>query len=77
MIQSGTQYFYKTVNKKLKATFKIGSENLEASTYLAMNIKQNADFSTDIEQTNYVNGINAIMLTNDGIKHTSSPLTDK
>ena len=42
-----------------------------------MNIKQNADFSIDIDQTNYVNGINAIMLINDRIKHTSSPLTDK
>ena len=41
------------------------------------NIKENADFSIDVDQTNYVNGITPIMLTNDRIKYTSSPLTDK
>ena len=57
--------------------FKIGSESLEAFIYLGLNIKQNADLSTDVDDTNYINGINPIMLTNDRMKHTSSPLTDK
>ena len=42
-----------------------------------MNIEQNADLSIDVDQTNYINGVNPIMLTNDRMKHTSSPLTDK
>ena len=77
MIWSGSQYFYKTVIEKLKITFKIGSESLEAFIYLGLNIKQNADFFIDIDQTNYISGINPIMLTNDRMKHTSSPLTGK
>ena len=77
MIWSGTQYLYKTVIEKLKTTFKIGSESLEAFIYLGLNIKQNADFSIDVDQTTCINGINPIMLTNDRIKHTSSPLTGK
>ena len=77
IIRSGTQYVYQTVTEKLKTTFRIGLESLEAFTYLGLNIKQNANFSIDIDQTNYVNGINPIMLTNDRIKYTSSPLTDK
>ena len=68
---------YKTVIEKLKTTFKIGLESLEAFTFLGLNIKQNVDFSIDVDQTNYVNGINPIMLTNDRMKCTSSPLTDK
>ena len=48
MICSGTQYFYKTVIEKLKTTFKIGSESLN------LNIKQNTDFSIDVDQTNYI-----------------------
>ena len=54
MICSGTQYFYKTVIEKLKTTFKIGSESLEAFIYLGLNIKQNTDFSIDVDQTNYI-----------------------
>ena len=77
MIWSGSQYFYKTVIEKLKITFKIGSESLEAFIYPGLNIKQNADFFIDIDQTNYISGINPIMLTNDRMKHTSSPLTGK
>ena len=77
MIWSGTQYLYKTVIEKLKTTFKIGSESLEAFIYLGLNIKQNADFSIDVDQTTCINGINPIMLTNDRMKHTSSRLADK
>ena len=54
MICSGTQYFYKAVIEKLKTTFKIGSESLEAFIYLGLNIKQNTDFSIDVDQTNYI-----------------------
>ena len=68
---------YKTVIEKLKTTFKIGLESLEAFTFLGLNIKQNVDFSIDVDQTNYVKGINPIILTNDRMKYTSSPLTDK
>ena len=77
IIWSGTQYFYKTVIEKFKTTFKIGSESLEAFPCLGLNIKQNADFSIDVDQTNYVNVINPTMLTNDRMKNTSSPLTNK
>ena len=77
MIWSGTQNFYKTAIKKLKTRFKIGSESLEAFIYFGLNIKQNADFSIDVDQTNHINGINPIMLTNDRMKHTSSRLADK
>ena len=69
MIWSGTQYLYKTVIEKLKTTFKIGSESLEAFIYLGLNIKQNADFSIDVDQTTCINGIDPIMLTNDRMKH--------
>ena len=64
-------------HRKTKNHVKIGSENLEAFSYVGLSIKQNADFSIDVDQTNYVNGINPIMLTNDRIKYTSSPLTNK
>ena len=57
--------------------FKIGSERLKAFTCLGLNIKQNADFSIDVDQTNYVNGKNPMMSTNNRMKYTSSPLADK
>ena len=40
-------------------------------------MEQNANFSIDVDQTSYVNGVNPIMLTNDRMEYTSSPLTDK
>ena len=76
MIWSGTQYFYKTVIQKLKITFKL-DQSSGAFIYLGLNVKQNADFSNDVDETNYINGINPIMITNDRMKHTSSPLIDK
>ena len=76
MIWSGTQYFYKTVIQKLKITFKL-DQSIGAFIYLGLNVKQNADFSNDVDETNYINGINPIMITNDRMKHTFSPLIDK
>ena len=76
IIWSGTQYFYEKV-EKLKTTFKIGSESLEAFPCVGLNMEQNANFSIDVDQTSYVNGVNPIMLTNDRMEYTSSPLTDK
>ena len=77
IIWSRTQYFYEKVVEKLKTTFKTGSESLEEFPCLGLNIKQNTNFSIDVDQTHYVNGVNPIMLTNDRMKYTSSPLTDK
>ena len=60
---------------EVNTSTKQSSKNSKSRSRL--NIKQNADFFIDIDQTNYISGINPIMLTNDRMKHTSSPLTGK
>ena len=77
IIWGGTQYFFDTVIQKFKSTFQIGAEHFQAFTYLGLNIKQNADFSIDVDQTNYISSINPIPLNRIRIKNTTASLTDQ
>ena len=75
IIWGGTEQFDQNVIQKFRNTFKIGSENTEFF-YLGLNIKQNTDYSIDIDQNNYINGIQPIPLTSERIKCSKEPLTD-
>ena len=61
----------------IRDTFKIGSESLEAFSYLGLNIIRNTDFSISVKQTNFINAINTVLLTNDMMKCTSVPFWTK
>ena len=77
MIWGGTELFFNTVIQKFKNTFQIGAEHLTAFTYLGLNIKQNADFSIDVDQTSYTHSINTIPLDKNRVKNTSAILSDQ
>ena len=76
IIWGGTGHFDQNVIQKFRNTFKIGSENTEFFIYLGLNIKQNTDYSIDIDQNNYINGIQPIPLTSERVKCSKEPLTD-
>ena len=77
MIWSGTLIFLQNSNRKTQNHVQVWIRKSRSNHLSWFEIKANADFSVDVDQANYVNGINPIMLTNDRMKYTFSPLTDK
>ena len=60
MIWGGTEYFETNVIDSLKSTFKFGSEETETLVYTGIELTQNSDYSTCIEQNNYIASISEI-----------------
>ncbi len=62
MIYGGNAWFESNIITSLKSTFAIGTENMQAFSYVGINVKQNADKSITIDQRTYVNSITAMQL---------------
>ena len=75
MIWGGNQYFKETIITKLKEIFNFGSEEMEAFTYIGIELKQNSDFSVKIDQNPYIDSIQKIVLSEEKTKDRKSSLT--
>ena len=63
LLWEGNRDFIYIINK-LKQTFHIGAEHSQAFNYIGIHLKQNDDFSTTINQFDYINSINEIKVNN-------------
>ena len=75
IIWGGNQYFKETIITKLKEIFNFGSEEMEAFTYIGIELKQNSDFSVKIDQNSYIGSIQKIVLSEEKTKDRKSSLT--
>ena len=56
IVYGGTNKFEREIISKLKQTFKFGTEDAEAFTYISTELTQHADFTITMSQKNYING---------------------
>ena len=62
MLWGGNKNFIYIINK-LKQTFHIGAEQGQAFNYIGIHLKLNDDFSTTINQIDYINSIHEIKVS--------------
>ena len=75
MIWGGNENFKSNVINNLKNTFMFGSEETKPFTYLGIQLIQNGDFSSTINQNNYIDCISEIKLSNERLKERNSLLS--
>ena len=76
LLWGGNRDFICIINK-LKQTFHIGAEHSQALNYIGIHLKQNNDFSTTINQFDYINSINEIKVNNTIKINKNDKLTEK
>ena len=77
MIWGGNENFKSNVTNNLKNTFMFGSEETKPFTYLSIQLIQNDDFSSTINQNNYIDCISEIKLSNERLKEKNSLLSNE
>ena len=78
MIWGGNQYFKGNIITILKEIFNFGPEEMEASTYIGIRLKQNSGFSIKIDLNSYIDSIQEIVLSEERRpKNTTLTTTEK
>ena len=62
---------------KLKQTFKFGTEDAEAFTYIATELTEHADFTISMSQKNYINSISEISFSKEQTRQSSDKLDEE
>ena len=73
MIWEGNEMFKTNNINKLKHTFQFGCEEIEAFTYIGIELVQDSDFSININQNNYISPITEIVPPIEETKDKTSP----
>ena len=76
MIWWGTESFKTNAIDNLKSTFKFGSEEIQTFVYVGIELTQNSDYSTCIEQNNYIASISEISLLKERMSDQNTTLTE-
>ena len=62
---------------KLKQTFKFGTEDAEAFTYIDTELTEHADFTITMSQKNYINSISEISFSKEQTRQSSDKLDEE